>query len=158
LIQPSRIYVDAMIWIAAFDSIHDKYCDATQILRRISQPYNGNTLFLSDHVLGEVFGYITHKQKYEGYTENQRVTFVTNSLDGTYNARNVKVLHVTEKDLGTGIEYMKRYPKIPASLSDWLSLILMCEHGIHVIQTFDRDFTKLTNQVPQFKHIKIWTR
>jgi predicted nucleic acid-binding protein len=146
-----------MIWIAAFDSTHYRYFDATQILQRISQPYNGNTLFLSDHVLGEIFAYVTRKQKNEEYTENQRVTFVTNGLDGIYNARNVKVLYVTEKDLGTGIEYMKQYPNVPASLSDWLSLILMLEHDIRVIQTFDRDFMKVTNQVPKFKHIKIWT-
>jgi predicted nucleic acid-binding protein len=156
LIQP-RIYVDAMIWISAFDSKHDRHTHATQILQRISQPSNDNTLFLSDHVLTEIFAYITHKQKREGYTENQRVKFVTNSYDGVFNARNVKVLYVTEKDLGTGIEYIRQYPKIPASLCDWLSLILMLEHDIRVIQTFDRDFTKVTSQIPTFRHIKIWT-
>jgi predicted nucleic acid-binding protein len=146
-----------MIWISAFDSTHDRHTHATQILQRISQPYNGNMLFLSDHVLAEIFAYITHKQKREGYTENQRVTFVTNSYDGIYNSRNVKVLYVTEKDLGTGIEYIRQYPKIHASLSDWLSLILMLEHDIRVIQTFDRDFTKVTSHIPTFRHIKIWT-
>jgi predicted nucleic acid-binding protein len=146
-----------MIWISAFDSKHDKYTHATQILHRISRPYNGNTLYLSDHVLAEIFAYITYKQKREGYTENQRVKFVTNSYDGIYNARNVKVLYVTEKVLGTGIEYIRQYPKIPASLSDWLSLILMLEHDIGVIQTFDRDFRKVTSQIPMFRQIKIWT-
>ncbi|MFZ0510803.1 MAG: PIN domain-containing protein [Candidatus Nitrosopolaris sp.] len=153
----SQIYVDAMIWIAAFDPAHTAHIRATQILQRISHPYNSNRLFLSDHVLSEIFAYVTRKQKNEGYTEDQRVNFVTDSYDGIYNARNVKILYVKDTNMGTGIEYIKQYPKIPASLSDWLSLILMVEYDIRVIQTFDRDFRKVTNQVPSFRHIKIWT-
>ena len=50
---------------------------------------------------------------------------------------------------------MEKNPSILASLTDWLSLILMTKHDIHVIQTFDTDFKTIINQITAFNRIQV---
>jgi predicted nucleic acid-binding protein len=46
-------------------------------------------------------------------------------------------------------------PDLFASLTDWLSLILMIENKISIIATLDSDFKKLVNTLPEFNHIAL---
>jgi predicted nucleic acid-binding protein len=151
-----KIYVDAMVWIAAFDNKHCGFIGANQILRKLLRPYDMKMLFLSDHVLSEIFGYITSLQKKQEYVKEDRVEFVRKCSESLFDSKYVKILNVEEEDVGTGIRYIREYPHILASLSDWLSLILMVKNKIPVIQTFDRDFNAIINQISDFNELKVW--
>lgn len=123
---------------------------------RLLKNYKDKSIVLSDYVLSEVLDYITHKQKFEQYTQTEREAYVSNVFTEIYKSRYVEILKVTELDLGTAISYMTTYPYILASLTDWLSLILMVKNKIRIIQTFDHDFKTIIHQIPQFREIKVW--
>ena len=70
----------------------------------------------------------------------------------------VRILYASEHEVATAYHYLETYPDIPASLADWLSLVMAVRHEISVIQTFDRDFSDITHRESAFKDVRIWKR
>ena len=50
---------------------------------------------------------------------------------------------------------MTNRPDSVASLTDWLSLILMIENNVSIIATLDPDFKNIVNDTHEFNHITI---
>ena len=148
------MYIDANVWIAALDPRHDNYIQASQIISRLIKNKNAS-LNLSDYSFSEILAFITRRQKKKQRTQQEREKFVSDVFNLIYKSRYVTILTTSDVDRGTAFQYMQMYPSIPASLTDWLSLILMTKHNIPVIQTFDRDFKTIINQIIEFNGIQV---
>lgn len=153
--EQERVYVDSVVWIGAFDSKDKRHVQSKNILNRLLNIGRKNSLFLSDYVFSEVLSHITSRQKYQGYTEESRKRYVNDVYESIYNSRYVKILKVSELNLGTALIYMINRTHLIASLTDWSSLILMIENNISKIATLDPDFMKIINEISEFKHIEV---
>jgi predicted nucleic acid-binding protein len=145
-----------MIWIAVLDPQHENHNQANQILKKLLNNKGASPIVLSDYVFSEIMSYITRRQKKKKCTQTEREKFVNQVYTSIYYSRYVKILKVSEVDIGTSFEYMRKNPSIVASLSDWLSLILMVRHTIPVIQTLDQDFGTIVSQIPEFNGLQVW--
>lgn len=148
------MYVDANVWIAALDPKHDNHLHASQIITRLIKKKNAS-LNVSDYSFSEILAFITRRQKKKQRTQQEREKFVSEVFNLIYNSRYVTILTTSNIDRGTAFQYMQMNPGIPASLTDWLSLILMIKHDIPVIQTFDRDFKTIINQIIDFNSVQV---
>jgi predicted nucleic acid-binding protein len=145
-----------MIWIAALDPKHDNHGQAIQILKKLHTNKAISSIVLSDYVFSETLSYITRRQKNRKCTEVEREQFVNTAYKLVYDSRHVKILKVSIVDVGTAFEHMRKNPAILASLSDWVSLILMVNRKIPVIQTLDQDFKMMITQIPEFNGLQVW--
>lgn len=150
------MYVDANVWIPALDPKHDKHLQASQIISRLINKTN-ISLYVSDYSFSEILSYITRRQKQnkKPYTQQEREQFVKQVYYAVYNSRYVRILTTSLTVRGTAFNYVDKNPSIPASLTDWLSLILMIKHNIPVIQTFDSDFKTIINQITEFNGLQV---
>ena len=155
MIADTRVYIDAVIWIAAFDTSDPKHGQASNILDRLLDKPEHKSLFLSDYVFSEILSHITSKQKRGNISMDKRVEFIELVYESIYHSRFVEFIKVSAADVGTAIEYMRQYSDKTASLTDWLSLILMINNNIPVLHTFDRDFANITKTVDSFKRINV---
>lgn len=95
------------------------------------------------------------KQKKKPYTQQGRRNFVRQVYDLIYKSRYVRISTTSEIDRGTAFDYVDKNPDITASLTDWLSLMIMTKNNIPVIQTFDEDFKTITSQITEFNGIQV---
>jgi predicted nucleic acid-binding protein len=144
-----------MVWIGALDSKDTKHTQSKLILKRLLKADRRDSLVLSDYTFNEVLRYITTKQKYKKYTEEKREEYVKGVFESIYNSKYVKILKVSESNLGTAFSYMISKRHLVASLTDWLSLILMVENKIPMLASFDSDFKKIVSEISEFNNIKI---
>lgn len=153
-----KVFVDAMVWIAAFDKDHEDHQYANQTLTKYVGRNQNNSIFLSDYVFNETLSYITRRQKDRArpISKENRQKFVSLMNTDVYNSRFVKILKVTEEHIGTGMTFMKNNPHLTASLTDWTSLLLMEENQIRFILTFDKDIVDILNSITPFKNMKVW--
>jgi predicted nucleic acid-binding protein len=143
-----------MIWIAVFDDKHRQHFQSSRILRSLLNTRFHNELYLSSYVLSEVLAYITYLQKRRERNEDEREHFFELCSNTILDSRYVNILYATETQIGSAIQFIRKYPTIPASLSDWLSLVLMVENNIQAIQSFDKDFVSMIKIDGQFSGIK----
>ena len=120
MINETRVYIDATIWIAAFDTSDPKHGQARNILDRLLDKPEHKSLFLSDYVFSEILSHITSKQKRRNISIDKRVEFIELVYESVYHSRFVEIIKVSEADVGTAIEYMRQYSDKTASLTDWL--------------------------------------
>jgi predicted nucleic acid-binding protein len=158
--KPDKIFVDAMVWIGAFDDSHENHMYAKEKLSKYLDGASPKSIILSDYVFNETLSYITRRQKDRQKTpipKEKRERFVRRMVNDVYNSSYVKIIPVKEEHVAIGLELMKKYPGLTASLTDWTSLILMEENQIPVILTFDKDIGDAIRSVAAFKDIKVWT-
>jgi predicted nucleic acid-binding protein len=155
LTNNEKAYIDSVIWIGALDSNDRQHKLSNKIIRQLLRKATADSLFLSDYVFAEILNTITNKQKYQNYSKTKRKNFVKKVQESIYDSRYVKILKVSELHLGTAFNFMVTRPDLFASLTDWLSLILMIENKISIIATLDSDFKKLVNTLPEFNHIAL---
>ena len=108
-----------------------------------------------DGVFNEILSNIANKQKYHNYSKTKRKNFVMKMHKSIYDSKHVKILKVSESHLGTAFSYMINRPDPVASLTDWLSIILMIENNISIISTLDPDIKKIVNDINEFNRITI---
>ncbi|HKZ95327.1 MAG TPA: PIN domain-containing protein [Candidatus Bathyarchaeia archaeon] len=65
----------------------------------------------------------------------------------------IEIHKIDENQFATAKSYMRKHPNIIPTLTDWTTLILMRDHKIQKILTFDTDFDAAQN-IPEFKKIK----
>ena len=150
-----QVYIDSMIWIGALDPKDNKHQKSKRILNKLLLNAKEDSLLLSDYVFNEILSNIANKQKYRKYSKTKRKNFVKKVHESIYDSRYVKILKVSETHFGTAYNYIRNRPDSVASLTDWLSIILMIENKISIIATLDRDFKKIVNDMPESKHITI---
>jgi len=65
----------------------------------------------------------------------------------------IQILKVDETTFATAKSYMRKHPDIIPTLTDWTTLVLMRDHKIPEILTFDTDFDNVKN-IPEFTKVK----
>lgn len=101
--------------------------------------------FASDYVLDEVLSFATRK------TKNPEVVLKVDSL--IQESANIRLLKVDEGILANSKMFLKKYPELLLSLTDWTSVTLARKYAIEKIFSYDSDFDKLKN-IEGFKRIK----
>lgn len=155
--QQPRLIIDSNVLISAFDKADPKHNDALEILRRRLNDALPGTVFITDFILSEVIAHMTRKQKFGERDETQRKEYIGKVIKFR-NSTKVKVIQATPSEVASALHFVEKYPDIPASLADWLSMILAVRHEIPVIQTHDRDFRSITARDSKFKDVRVWSR
>ena len=65
----------------------------------------------------------------------------------------IEILQIDEPTFTTAKSYMRKHPNIIPTLTDWTTLVLMREHKILEILSFDTDFDNIKH-IPEFTKIK----
>ncbi len=154
--QPSLI-IDSNVLISAFDEDDPNHNDAIDILRKRINDARPKSIFISQFILSELIAHITRKQKTRECSKDQRKKYLQNLAKFTQSQK-VRIIYASESEVATALHFVEKYADIPASLADWLSMVLSVRHQIPVIQTHDRDFREIVKIEPKFKDVKIWSR
>jgi predicted nucleic acid-binding protein len=138
-----KVLIDAGPFIALLNKDDPNHRNAAEQLDRIDR--TGRICFTSDYVLAEVLAYATRKTK-----SPETILEMDRLIQGS---ANIHMLKVDGETLGDAKAFLKKYPKLLLSLTDWTSVALATEHRIEKIYSYDSDFDKLIT-TPEFKHIK----
>jgi predicted nucleic acid-binding protein len=135
-----RLFFDTGGFIARFDR-RDQYHDsALSLLRAISKgklPYK--RFYTSNYVLQEAVTFVLYETKNHSLAR-ELLDFITKS-------EYIKILWVDEEVQERANKLFKKYSDQIISMTDYTSAVLMKEHGIEAIFTFDDHFNTLGFQV-----------
>lgn len=75
------------------------------------------------------------------------------SLVGSFGNNPKPLWKVQENDaFSTAKSYLRKYPSLVATLTDWTSLVLMNNNRIRIVLSFDSDFDRV-KALPEFSGI-----
>ncbi|MEW6222621.1 MAG: PIN domain-containing protein [Candidatus Hadarchaeota archaeon] len=138
-----KVLIDAGPFIALLNKDDPNHQNAVEQFDRIY--WTKGICFTSDYVLTEVLAYATRK------TKSPEVVLEMDRL--IQGSGNIHMLKVDGAALGDAKAFLKKYPKLLLSLTDWTSIALAVEHGIGKIYSYDSDFDQLMS-TPEFRHIR----
>jgi len=138
-----KVFIDAGPFIAISNKDDPDHKDALKQFAKIAK--TKGIFFTSDYVLDEVLSFATRK------TKNPDIVLGADRL--IQESANIRLLKVDEEILTNSKIFLKRYPSMLLSLTDWTSLTLARKYAIEKIYSYDSDFDRLRN-VEEFKHIK----
>ncbi|MGH9858219.1 MAG: PIN domain-containing protein, partial [Acidobacteriota bacterium] len=108
--KPDKIFVDAMVWIGAFDDTHENHVYAKEKLCKYLDGASPKSIVISDYVFNETLSYITRRQKDRQkppISKEKRQQFVNLMIRDVYNSSYVKIIPVKEEHIASGLELMK---------------------------------------------------
>lgn len=138
-----RVFIDAGPFIAVSNKDDPDHKGALKQFAKIAE--TKRTFFTSDYVLDEVLSFTTRK------TKNPRAVLEVDRL--IQESANIRLLKVDEEILTNSKIFLKKYPEILLSLTDWTSAALAKRYAIEKIYSYDSDFDKLKG-IKEFKHIR----
>jgi len=135
--------IDTNIFVAALnkqDKLHEK---GRTLLTKAFTTFPW--LHTSDYILNECLTVAWAR------THN---TNLTQQLDNLIQgSEKIEILKVDESTFATAKSYMRKHPNIIPTLTDWTTLVLMRDHKIPEILSFDTDFDNIKN-IPEFTQVK----
>lgn len=138
-----RVFIDAGPFIALSNKGDPDHEDALKQFAKIAG--TKRTFFTSDYVLDEALSFATRK------TKNPRIVLEIDKL--IQESANIRLLKVDEEILANSKMFLKKYPEILLSLTDWTSAALAKKYAIEKIYSYDSDFDRLKG-IKEFKHIR----
>jgi len=136
-------FIDTNILVAALNKKDKHHKEGRDLLTKAFQthPY----LEASDYVLNESLTVAWAR------TRNSELV---QQLDNLIQAsEKIEILKVDETTFATAKTYMGKHPNTIPTLTDWTTLILMRDHKIQQILSFDTDFDNI-KKIPEFRRIK----
>lgn len=136
-------FVDTNIFVAALnkrDKLHDK---GRTLLTKALQTFPW--LHISDYILNECLT-VAWARTHDTNLIQQLDNFIQGS-------EKIEILKIDEYAFSTAKSYMRKHPNIIPTLTDWTTLVLMRDHKISEILSFDTDFDSVKN-IPEFTKIK----
>jgi len=130
-------FVDTCVWIASLFPGHREHSLAKSLLKNDGKP------FTSDFVIDEVVSFILGSAQLPNEPEKRReeaLRFMKCAED----TKKVEALSVTGGYFGEAKSFAEDNP-LKLTLTDWTNLILMKEHHIKTLLTFDQEFKKARN-------------
>jgi len=136
-------FIDTNIFVAALNKKDKNHQKGKDILIKAFKKFQW--LHTSDYILNECLTVAWAR------TKN---TNLVQQLDNLIQAsEKIQILKVDETTFATAKSYMRKYPNIIPTLTDWTTLVLMQDNKIPEILTFDTDFDAAKN-IPEFTKIK----
>jgi len=138
-----KVFIDTGPFIALSNKDDPNHKDALKQFTKIAE--TKRTFFTSDYVLDEALSFATRK------TKNPKIILDVDRL--IQESANIRLLKVDEEILANSKMFLKKYPKILLSLTDWTSAALAKRHAIEKIYSYDSDFDRLKG-IKEFNHIR----
>jgi len=138
-----KVFIDAGPFIAISNKDDPDHKDALRQFAKIAG--KKGIFFSSDYVLDEVLSFATRK------TKNPEIILSVDKL--IQESANIRLLKVDEEVFANSKMFLRKYPKILLSLTDWTSATLAKRHAIPKIYSYDSGFDRLKS-TREFKHIR----
>jgi len=138
-----KVFIDAGPFIAVSNKDDSNHEDALRQFTKIAG--KKGTFFTSDYVLDEVLSFATRK------TKNPEIVLSADKL--IQESANIRLLKVDEEVFANSKMFLRKYPKILLSLTDWTSATLAKRHAIPKIYSYDSDFDRLKS-TGEFRRIR----
>jgi len=136
-------FIDTNIFVAALnkrDKLHEK---GRALLVRAFHTFSW--LHASDYILNECLTVAWARTR-----DANIIRQLDNLIQGS---EKIEILKIDEPTFATAKSYMRKHPSIIPTLTDWTTLVLMRDHKIPEILSFDTDFDLVKN-IPEFTKIK----
>lgn len=136
-------FIDTNIFVAALNKKDKHHQKGRIILTKAFKKFPW--LHTSDYILNECLTVAWARTK-----STSLIQQLDNFIQGS---EKIQILKVDETTFATAKSYMRKHPSIIPTLTDWITLVLMRDHKIPEILTFDADFDAVKS-IPEFKKIK----
>jgi len=136
-------FIDTNIFVASLNKKDKHHEEGSDLLAKAFKKFRW--LQTSDYILNECLTVAWART---------RNTNLIQQLDKLIQeSEKIQILKVDETTFATAKSYMRKHPTIIPTLTDWTSLVLMRDHKIAEILSFDTDFDA-TKSVHEFTKIK----
>jgi len=136
-------FIDTNIFVAALNRKDKHHQTGRELLTQAFKKYPW--LQTSDYILNECLTVAWAR------TRNPKLIQQLDNL--IQESEKIQILKVDETTFATAKSYMRKHPNTIPTLTDWTTLVLMREHQIPEILSFDTDFDAVRN-IPEFTKIK----
>jgi len=136
-------FIDTNIFVAALNKKDKHHQEGKDVLTKAFKKFSW--LQTSDYILNECLTVAWTRTK-----NTNLIHQLDNLLQGS---EKIEILKVDETTFATAKSYMRKHLNIIPTLTDWTTLVLMREHKILQILSFDTDFDAVKN-IPEFTKIK----
>jgi predicted nucleic acid-binding protein len=136
-------FIDTNIFVAALNRKDKHHKKGRELLAQAFKKFSW--LQTSDYILSECLTVAWAR------TRNPNLIQQLDSL--LQESEKIQILKVNETTFATAKTYMRKHPNIIPTLTDWTTLVLMRDHKILEILSFDTDFDAVKN-MPEFTSIK----
>lgn len=121
------------------DKHHDK---AKRLLRSILRQKPHPQIFVSDYIIDETVSVVLARTKRKPDQYRRKILQLIDNV--IYHSRFFRVIHVDEVIFSSAITCLRIEKTLLISLTDWTSAIMMKNHNIKQILSFDSDFDKIS--------------
>jgi len=140
-----KVFVDTAPFVAFLNSKDINHKSALEQFDKIAM--TKEIFFTSDYVLDEVLSFVTRKKP----------EFVLHADKLIQESANIRMLKVDDEILANSKMFLKKYPKLLLSLTDWTSAVLARQRSIEKIYSYDSGFDQLKN-VKEFRSLRNFSR
>jgi predicted nucleic acid-binding protein len=136
-----KVFVDTGPFVAFLNSGDVNHKSALEQFDKIDQ--TKRVFFTSDYVLDEILSFVTRKKPELALYADEIIQ----------ESGSISLLKVDEKTLASSKAFMRKYPHLRLSLTDWTSAVLARDYAIGKIYSYDSDFDELKT-LQEFKNIR----
>lgn len=136
------VFVDTNVFVAALnrrDKLHERDRD---LLQKAFTTFKW--LYTSDYIFNECL--------LVAWARTRNTTLIQQLDKVIQESEKIEILKVDEPCFSTAKSYLRKHPKLISTLTDWASLVLMRDHKISNVLSFDIHFDKVRS-IPEFSAI-----
>lgn len=136
-------FIDTNIFVAALNEKDKHHQKGKDLLTKAFKKFPW--LQTSDYILSECLNV--------AWARTKNISLMQQLDNLIQETEKIEMLKVDESSFSTAKSYMRKHPNVIHRLVDWTTLVLMRDHEIPEILSFDKDFDTVKN-IPEFTQIK----
>lgn len=136
-------FIDTNVFVAALnrrDKLHEKGKPLLQKAFTTSK-----WLYASDYILDECLSV--------AWARTKDINLIQQLDKIIQESEKIEILKVDEPTFSAAKSYLRKHPKAIPTLTDWTTLVLMRDHNIPNILSFDTHFDRIKS-IQEFSHIQ----
>lgn len=141
-------FIDTNIFVAALN-IRDKFhSKGKPLLEKAFKVFD--RLYTSDYILDECLTVAWARTR--DIVLEERLNLIQQLDRCIEGSEKIELLKIDEASFSAAKSYLRKYPKVIPTLTDWTCLVLMRDFGILKILSFDKHF-KIVKSIPEFSGV-----